>query len=44
MSSFDGKKENNCLHAKLRTDFETNEVICADCGTVINRRERRRKK
>ena len=44
MSSFYGKKENNCLHTKLRTDFETNQVICGDCGTVINRKERHQKK
>jgi len=44
MSSFYIKNKNNCLHAMMTTDFETKEVICGNCGMVINSKERRRKK
>jgi len=44
MGSFYKKKENNCLHAKITTDFETREAICGYCGTVMNRKAQRRKK
>jgi len=44
MSSFYGKKENNCLHEKLITDFETRQVLCGFCGKVLNRGERHREK
>jgi ribosomal protein S27E len=39
MSSFYGKKANDCKHEKMTTDFETREVLCGYCGKVLNRKE-----